>query len=546
MHFQPKPLAVRPALFLAWLLALSCPCSAQVIKLEAGASDMVPTQGGTINFEGQNYQGYFGAGELDGAFRVGSYLRTTFHSFGIAAGDQSQALRLPTDVFGGGQYFSTRGVGVTIPGDAKVFVFAGVTTLATGSPLFQAFQRQTPVGMVFADKAITDNLHFYSRNIFSGQQSSIQGFDWRPRKWLKTGLAGGIGSNKPYVAASVDADRNWYTLKAAYIETSDGFRRITTPSIFAAEPDRENVLLTVKPYSSLVLTAGHENFLAPQGSLTAPFERATVDQLQSSFDLARFRFGAGVFQSHGPNRHNVSDGFTVSREVTKNINASASFYQDLSGPGPRPNYLIGTVRATLSPKLSLLGVLNRNMGNTNFLFGGSYTSNRFSVSVDYQTFYMPFLAQPLVTGIGITLHLKLWGGFQVNGETFRSPDGKLRYTASASTLLTPNLRPVHTNDAQVFKMSDYVVRGHVRDEAGNPIEGAAIHVGDQVLYTNAAGEFFQRFKKLETLPLLVMPQEFLTPLNFTVVSMPPTVTAAREDSAPDVLIVLRPVRNGKR
>lgn len=542
MPHLPKSLIARSTLILACFLSLSGLASAQFIRIEAGASDMVPTQGGTINFAGQNYQGYVGAGELDGNFRYGSYFKTTLDGFQLAAGDQSQAFKLATDVFGGSQYFTTRGLGVTLPGDTKVFVFGGVTTLGVGTPLFQAFQRQTPVGMVFIDRAITDNLHFYSRNIFSGQQSLIQGFDWRARKWLKTALSAGSGSNKPYVAASVDADRNWYTVQAAYIHAGDGFRRITTPSIFASEPDRENVLLTVKPYSSLVLVAGHENFLSPVGSLTGPFQRATVDQLQSSFDLAKFRLGAGVFESHGPGRHNVSDGFTISRPITRGIEGSASYYQTLSGPLVRPSYFVGMVRETISPKLSLLQVVNRTMGNTTVLFGGSYTTNRLSVSVDYQTVYMPFLTNPLMTGIGVTLNLKLWRGFQFNGQTFRSPDGKLRYTASASTLLTPNFRPVRGNET-VFKMSDYVVRGHVRDEGGAPIEGVAVRVGEQTVYSNAAGEFLVRVKKAEILPLIVVPQEFLTPLNFVVVSMPPTVTAAHEDSAPDVLIVLRPVPN---
>src|SRR5579864_1393746 len=146
-HF-PKSLVARSTLFVACLVFFTGVTSAQFIRIEAGASDMVPSQGGTINFEGQNYKGYLGAGELDGAFRFGSYFKTTFHSFGLAAGDQNQSFTLPTDLFGGSQYLSTRGVGVTIPGDAKVFVFGGVTTLAVGGPLFLAFQRQTPVGMV--------------------------------------------------------------------------------------------------------------------------------------------------------------------------------------------------------------------------------------------------------------------------------------------------------------------------------------------------------------------------------------------------------------
>ena len=545
MRAATKSFFVPPALWLACLLAFACPASAQLIRVEAGASDIVPTQGGSIGLQGPGYEGYLGVGELAGAFRMGTYAKTTIDSYQLTAGDQNLAFQLPTDLFGGSQYITTRGLGVTLPGDSRVFIFAGATTLGAGTPLFQAFQSQTPLGMVFIDKAVTDNFHFYSRNILSQQQTWIQGFDWQAKHWLKTALTAGAGSNKPYFAASVDADRNWYEVKASYIQASSGFRRITTPSLFAAEPDRENILVTVKPYSSIVLTAGHENFLAPQGNLNAPFQRASVDQLQFSFDVARFRLGAGLFESRGPSgRRNVADGFTISRSITRSIEGSASYYQSLSGP--RSSYLVSTVRETISPKLSLLQVINRTQGNTSFLFGGSYTVNRFSVSVDYQTLYMPFLANPLVTGIGVSLHLKLWGGFQLNGQTFRSPDGKLRYTASGSTLLTPNFRLANHNEKQAPKMGDYIVRGHVCDERGSPIEGAAIRIGEQMVFSNEAGEFFLRLPKPEHLALTVVAQEFLTPLHFTVVAAPPTVTAAPEDSATDVVIVLRPIVNGRR
>src|SRR5262249_59501852 len=127
-------------------------------------------------------------------------------------------------------------------------------------------------GMVFWDTPVSDKLHFYSRNVFPDRQSFIQGFDYRPRKWFKPAVSAGTGSNKPYLAAAADIDRDWLTLKAALISASDRFRRVSTPSLFAAEPDRENIVATIKPYSSLVFTAGHQNFLSPQANnLNNPF-----------------------------------------------------------------------------------------------------------------------------------------------------------------------------------------------------------------------------------------------------------------------------------
>jgi hypothetical protein len=538
-------IAIVVTCLVSWLL-LAGYASAQLLKVEAGASDMVPTVGGSISLQAQGYEGYLGAGLLNGSFQLGTYAKTSIGPYQLTAGDQSFGINFPTDIFGGGEFLTARGLGATLPGNDPIFVFAGVTTLGAGTPLFQAFQNETPVALVFMDRAITPNFHFYSRNIISQRQTWIEGFDWIPRPWLKTGLSAGMGSNKPYFGASLDVLRYWYEIKAGYIRASSEFRRITTPSVFASEPDRENILVSVKPYSSLAFTAGRENFLAPQGTLTAPFLRASVDQFQTSFELAKFRLGAGIFESHGPTGRTVSDGFTASRSITRNIDGSVSYYQNISGPRPRSNYLISTIREKISPKLSLLQVINHTAGNTTVLFGGSYTTNRVSVSVDYQTLYMPFLANPLVTGVGITLNLKLWRGIQVNGETFRSPDGRLRYTGSLSTLLTPNLHFAQGDDKRAPKMSDYVVRGHARDEQGSPIEGAAFLIGDEMVFSNGAGEFLLRLKKAQPVAFTVVPEEFLTPLHFTVVSAPTQVVAAPEDSATDNLIVLRPVTNTRR
>jgi hypothetical protein len=537
---SPLVLTVVVLLLGFWLLLFPRSLPAQVIKIEAGASDILPSQGGSISFQGENYEGYVGAGEIGGVFRLGSYLKTSFHGYKFTLGDQSSAIGLPTDIFDSHQYFLARGVGVS--GEehgVKMFLFGGTTALGVGSQFFQAAQAEVPLGMFFVDILLSDKLVFYSRNLGSRQQTSIQGLDWRPFKWLEAGFSAGIGGNQPYCATTLAVHRDWLDVKAGYIRAGDRFRRITTPSIFAAESDRENILVTVKPVSSLVVTAGHQNLLQPQAELNAPFLRATVDQFQSSFNIAKFRLGVGVFQSRSQSFHNVGEDFSVSRMVTRNVEAGVNYFRTLSGPNPRSSNLSGTIRETISPKLSLLQVVNKSQGNTNVLFGGSYTSNRFIISVDYQTLYLPFLANPFSQGLSISLRLKLFGNFQVNGQTFRSSDGKLRYSAGASTLLVHNFHQ-GGNGGEVFTMPKYVVHGHVRDEGGAPIEGAALRIGGELVFTNAYGEFMLRQKKAGPLPLEVVLGEFTNTLPFRVVAAPLTVTAEPEDSAPEVLIVLSP------
>jgi hypothetical protein len=205
------------------LLVFASAVSAQVIQVQAGASDMVPTIGGSVSVLAQGYEGYLGAGVLNGAFQIGTYAKTAFGSKQFTVVDQTLAFNLPTDIFGGSEFLTTRGVGAAFPGNDHVFLFGGVTTLPAGTPIFQAFQNQTPLALVFIDKPVTRNLHFYSRNIISHHQTWIEGFDWQVHPWLKTAVSAGMGSNKPYLAASLEADRNWYEIKAVMFRPAAGF-----------------------------------------------------------------------------------------------------------------------------------------------------------------------------------------------------------------------------------------------------------------------------------------------------------------------------------
>ena len=130
MERNPKSGHIIAAAISLLLVAFHVPGHAQVVRIEAGASDMVPSQGGSISFQGANYQGYVGAGELNGDFRLGSYVKTSIDSYQFAFGDQSIQFGLPTDIFGGNQYFLTRGAAVTVP--------MGHASTSSGSPMNRA------------------------------------------------------------------------------------------------------------------------------------------------------------------------------------------------------------------------------------------------------------------------------------------------------------------------------------------------------------------------------------------------------------------------
>lgn len=514
--------------------------NAQLIKVQAGASDLVPSEGGMISFQGPNYTGYLGAGDVTGSFGLGGYVKTTFHSEVLTFGDQPVGFDLPTDIFGNNHYYPTRGVGVAgREGKANIFLFAGGTASVQGAPFFQTAKADQPMAMVFSDMPISQTLHFYSKNVISRQRTSIQALDWQPRKWLRADLAGGMGANQPYFAVSSDVERSWLSLKAEYVSVSDRFRRITAPSIYASEVAGENVVAVIKPESNVLLTLGHQNLMQPTSlDPSVPFVRATINQAQGTFDWREFRLGAGIFQSTFQNRSNAAEDFSVSRKITNRVDVSVSDYRTLSGVGPRVSNLSSSIRETISPRLSLLQVINYSQGRTTVLYGGSYLSNRFTVDVNYQTLYLPFRINPFSQGISVALRMRLFAGLEINGQTYRSSTGQLRYTASGDTILAGNLRPRADESEKAFKHLRYVVRGRVQDEKGEPVEGAAVRVGEELVFTNAAGEFFVRRKTAGVVPLRLELAEFENPASFRVIAAPPTATAALDDAAPEVVVIL--------
>ena len=92
-----------------------------------------------------------------------------------------------------------------------------------------------------------------------------------------------------------------------------------------------------------------------------------------------------------------------------------------------------------------------------------------------------------------------------------------------------------------FSISKYVIQGLVLDDQGAPVEGAALHIGKQVAYTDSSGHFMLRFSKRGSFPLSLAPEEFITNGVYQVVSAPTQVNAESEDNATDVQVVVRRV-----
>ena len=91
------------------------------------------------------------------------------------------------------------------------------------------------------------------------------------------------------------------------------------------------------------------------------------------------------------------------------------------------------------------------------------------------------------------------------------------------------------------RLTQYVVQGMVKDDQGLPVEGAALHVGKQVAYTDSSGRFMVRFSKRGPFPFSIAAEEFITNGVYAVVSAPTQVSADAEGRISDVQVVIRRV-----
>jgi hypothetical protein len=190
-------------------------------------------------------------------------------------------------------------------------------------------------------------------------------------------------------------------------------------------------------------------------------------------------------------------------------------------------------------------VLTRANGRTSVSFGGAMASGLTSVGVDYQVVHTPYRpTQPFVQTIALTVRVPL-GDYRVNAASFVSPDGRVNYTGSASTFFYAGDALGGGGRAVEIKFERYLVEGTVVDEAGTPVDGAAVDVGGSVVVTDSRGRFFVRLSSRREIQVRVLLQEFLATGQYEVVAAPTTATPQLERQSTPLRIVVRRVLPGR-
>lgn len=501
---------------------------------------MFNAQGGSLEIKGENYTGRLDLGYF-GRPSFGFFLLRPYRDSLIGAGDQPIPFLLPTDLFDRSFYFLSRGLSVTRKRHGtRLFAFVGATADGLTTPFVNVARLDTPASGLFYETQLSSSLKFFSRNIASRRQTSIQALEWAPREDTKVAFSAGMGSNQPYWSSSYSYHYRWLSVDASYALAGDAFRRVLVDTPQLAENDRENIRLEFAPYSNMRIIASRNNYVMPLG--LGPVDRAAVNGLGAWTSVAGQQLYGSLYQSSTASGKSQAIALGTRRQLTRRLEAGLDFMRSGYSAGIPSHSILGTIREIINSRFSLTQIITHGNGQTSASFGGNFVSNLVTVSVDYQTVFLPFVQagpsqfkQVMVLG----LHFQLPHGPQLHVTTNVTPLGQIRYTTYASAYAYKTISSNGTSFSGAFFHN--VVRGHVFDPQHQPVAGAALRIAGELTVTDSDGNFLVRLKKSGQVPLEIALEDFTAPGLYVVVDVPPSIKSGPEDSAPDYEIIVKRV-----
>ncbi len=515
-----------------------------MVEVQGGGSSLADGYGATANFWREGLDGWIGLGYLEG-FRAGAFLRkATTRGDTLGFGNSALILRLPTDIFAPGYNLLVQGLSFAGGTERTSYLlFGGASSAGVGAPSFQPTSIEQPMGALFLQHQVDPTLWLTTNVVLADRQTVLPGVQWQPTPDLTTGFVIGMGSDRPYAASSLSLRRGRLGVLASYAWNPDRFRRVAVPTPNQTEVDRENLMLTYDLSPQFSVGAGRQNFVQDSADSRPPL-RATGNTVFAGGRLRELRLTAGVYHSRADSAANLSSYLAVGRELTRWLDTELFLLQ--SRPKGRPTETVPLVnlRWRISPRVGVSQQVSFHGGRPTVLFGATLSTPVGEFGADYQIVHQPLQPfSPFRSALNLTARLQL-GNYSTSVGTYVRPDGAVDYSASGSRFLYLGTFGGAQPQQIGGRVSRYVVRGRVEDELGQPVEGAALALNEEVVYTNSAGEFFLRARHPQRYSLKLMIGEFLLPGAWEVVSAPDQVMAAEDAKAIPVRIILRPAGSG--
>jgi hypothetical protein len=493
-----------------------------------------------INIWGNGYEANVGVGYLDG-MRLTATMRRLIGRDTLRIGNDILPVELPSDRFGSASAVLVQGVGVQRRrGRTTMRAFAGASARSLAAPFFSASRGEHALGYLHAEHDRSRTLTLTGDAVFTTRQSIFAGATWRPRESVAASATLGVGSNAPYSALGLETRDSRVDVKAQYVLAGAGYRRADVPMPYQSEVERENIVTNVRVTPRLNVSVGRQHF-RQDSAKTAVASRASLNQIAAYWRGDGVSASGGVFDAMSQDVRNISSFVSATRNVTQWLQTELYVLRVWEPVEARNTSPVLYLREAVTSQFNLLQVITRDQGRTTASFGGGFTTGLSSVSVDYQIVHTPYRTlNPFIHSLALNARLQL-GGYQLQVGSFVTPDGRVNYAASGSTFFYRGLYSLGNSSIADAggRIDRFVVRGQVVDEEGQPVEGAAIELNGETIYTDSRGRFFTRRSTTRSLALRVVPDDFLVAGTFEVVQAPPKVTPAPDAQSQTIQIIVR-------
>jgi hypothetical protein len=208
------------------------------------------------------------------------------------------------------------------------------------------------------------------------------------------------------------------------------------------------------------------------------------------------------------------------------VSVQASDYSSKSTTGKQKGQLV-SITERVGLHLTVTEYASFSHGQFNYNFGGSYSNNRISASLGYSIMYFPMLQQPFQKVLTVNIGLRFRSAM-VSAQTIALPNGKVQWATSGGDYISTPLKMPAIPGATAADIRSLASSGHggkcvvqvtVKDDRGEPVEGAAVLIGKDTLWSDSQGFASVREKRAAN-PVKVDLDQFIGNRNWDVVSAP--------------------------
>jgi hypothetical protein len=555
-----------PEVWIALLLLAPAGAFGQSVDATVGGSQILGLAGAQASYRYKGSYGWTGIGYYSGSFQVAGYSNVPLHfgftptneinrdRYRLGVGDQELNTWLTTDEY---DFYNAivRGASVyrhTKASDIQVFV--GSYSAEDRQPYLRAITQfdSKLIGAVVGHFTLPKKWELESFNSFGKGATSIQSFAWKPsRRWHLT-TAAGVGSNDPYFASAAEYRRGELDLRGSYTFASDHLRRQGLN--YDVEPLGLNAKAEVPLWRNTTAHFYHRHELMVVPESLGFKQNSSIGTIDSaSFATSLFGFRSSVSLSQSTSNayagKNYSGIGSVSRNVLPRWRSTFSYlhnqmrsqdivvYQDLN-------------EVRVNNHLALTHTFDKIDGSTTNTFGGRWSSNAVSFSIDDQVYTSQIAAQfgqkSVFQAWNFSIRFRTPHGTSAHLETIVDPQGKTQLGGYLSGLQYQTLQASAQQGEHVV-FSKYVIHGRVVDESGSGVWGIALQIGQDVVYSDTKGAFFVHVKSTKPVPLAVTAKSSLQAAPWKLESAPSTVRGVPEGNSDEpVLIVVQMTRHDSK